>query len=437
MSTGHKPSVKITIALTVFLVLLSWIISNGISNYLNYLNILSIRQQIILNSGNPNLRFPKPRFGIIEFFSGHRPLPPIDSNSFKKNRENDNQSNLKNQNSKEDGIEKNRRANLPRIKRFSKEQIFWFEFKWLLLRILLAVGLAIIAGVLLGRRFTRPLMQLANGADQFNNGNFDYRIPEMGEDEFTVVASSMNEMANRVSNQIKTLEDDADRRRNFLADVAHELRSPVTTMRTMAGALKDGLADNPERHEKAISALYRTSERLLRLVQELMDISKMDVNEFPLNLKKVDLKSLSDAVIQSYQESNAKISLQLPDEDFKPFAVIDPDRMTQILDNLLANAVEYAGENAEIKVIIEDSNDNIKITVSDNGIGIKAKDLPYIFDSFYRADTARTPGDSHSGLGLSIARKLIEVHGGKMSIESEENKGTDVIIFIPKNNISA
>jgi len=121
-------------------------------------------------------------------------------------------------------------------------------------------------GKWLSARFTRPLTELSAGASAYHAGDFGYRIPTPGNDEFTDVARAMNEMAERVSDQIADLEGDAERRRQFLADVAHELRSPVTTMRTMAGALSEGLANDPQRSSRAVEALVRTSERLLRLV---------------------------------------------------------------------------------------------------------------------------------------------------------------------------
>jgi signal transduction histidine kinase len=309
----------------------------------------------------------------------------------------------------------------------------WFDLRWLLLRLLIAFGLAGLAGALLGRRFTSPLMQLAKGADAFQSKDFGYRIPVGGDDEFAAVATAMNEMARQVSDHITNLETDAERRKQFLADIAHELRSPVTTMRTMAGALRDGLAEGPERRERAISALVRTSERLLRLVQELMELAKLDSNELPLNVRQVDLSDLAESVIQSYDvdATSAGIVLHPLQSASQVKVLVDPDRIVQVLDNIVGNAVSYAGTGAEISVRLEDG-DPVKVTVSDTGKGIRSKDLPYIFDSFFRADAARTPGDCHSGLGLSIAHKLVELHGGRLTVESEEGKGTTVTMLLPR-----
>ena len=310
-----------------------------------------------------------------------------------------------------------------------------YELQLLILRFIIALGLAGLAGIFLGARLTYPLMQLSKGAEAFQSGDFDHRIPIQNSDEFDAVATAMNTMASQVSDHIKSLEKDAERRRKFLADIAHELRSPVTTMRTMAGALQDGVAEEPERRERAVSALVKTSDRMLRLVQDLMDMAKLDLNELPLYLKMVDISELISSIAHTHEAeaSSHGITLHPVATASHIKAMVDPDRITQALNNLLENAISYSGEGSEVNVSLQ-SGKNIKITVTDTGKGIRADDLPYIFDSFYRADTARTPGDSHSGLGLSIARKLVEVHGGTLSISSEEGKGTTAAIELPTVN---
>lgn len=406
-------SVRMNLAISILAtIVLSWVLSTGIANYANYLNMRSFRQQMLNRPDIFPQAIPEPRFGVVQFFTGrplfpggpgHHPPPGLPP-----------------------GQESPPGGPVPGD---SPES---FEAKLLALRFVIALGLAALAGIFLGQRFTHPLMQLSRGADEFQSGNFDYRIPADGGDEFAAVAATMNEMANQVSNHIGSLEKDAERRRKFLADIAHELRSPVTTMRTMAGALQDGVAEEPERRDRAVSALVRTSERMLRLVQDLMELAKLDLNELPLNVKMVDIGELVNSAVHSHEVDSKSTGTIL-----HPFvsnssikAKVDPDRITQVLDNILENAISYAGNGAEIKVLLEGGK-NIRISIIDTGKGIRADDLPYIFDSFYRADTARTPADSHSGLGLSIARKLVEIHGGTLNISSEEGKGTTVTIQLP------
>jgi signal transduction histidine kinase len=435
-----KASVRVNLAIAILLtVVLSWILSTGITNYFNYLSLRALHQQMISHPNIYSRPIPQPRFGIMEFLTGRSPLPPDRPPP---------QSPGSEPGGPPPGFEPGPPPSGgpetappegtnpgpgPADGQMGGPPLLppdRAELRMLLLRFVVALGMASLAGVWLGRRFTRPLTQLAKGADAFQSGNLGYRIPTGGRNEFAAVANAMNEMARQVSIHISKLEDDAERRRQFLADIAHELRSPVTTMRTMAGALQDGVAGDPQRTQRAVSALVRTSERLLRLVLEL---AKLDLNELPLSIKRVDLRELAESVVHSRESeaASAGITLHPVVSPHAVMALLDPDRMTQVIDNVLDNAISYAGEGAEVSVVLQDG-DPIMITTSDTGKGIAPDDLPRISDSFYRADAARTPGDFHFGLGLSIARRLVEAHGGSLTVSSEEGKGTTVEIAIPR-----
>ncbi|MEN6356291.1 MAG: HAMP domain-containing sensor histidine kinase [Armatimonadota bacterium] len=410
-----RVNVRVSLALAILLtIVLSWIISSGIANYLNYLNIRSFQQEMVKHPELYPRPMPEPRFGWMEFLSASYPFPPKherrpppDPNMMNKPR--------------------------PPVERPPDRSSIPFDLKWSFIRLGVALGLAALAGAWLGRRFTRPLTQLTSGAEAFRSGDFEYRIPISGKSEFAEVADAMNDMAGQVSDQIRRLEKDAERRRQFLADIAHEFRSPVATMRTMAGALSDGIADEPERKERAISALVGTSERLLRLVRDLMELAKIDLDDFPLNVRDVDMRELVTSVIclQDAKAAEAGIIIHpLQSPEFVT-AKVDPDRITQVLDNIIDNAISYAGECSHVNVTLEDG-DQIKIIISDTGKGIRQADIGCVLDPFYRADAARTPGDCHSGLGLSIACRLVEAHGGNLNIDSKEGAGTTVTIVIPK-----
>jgi signal transduction histidine kinase len=276
-------------------------------------------------------------------------------------------------------------------------------------------------------------MELADGARKFRARYYSHRVPVRGINEFTDVAMAMNEMADEVSRHIHSLEEAAERRRQFLADIAHELRAPITTMRTMAGALQDGVADEPERKERAVSALVRTSERMLRLVQDVMQLAELDMDKLSIARSEVDVRNLVATALASREgeAANARIVLN-PLQPAPPLvAAIDPDRIAQVLDNIIGNAISYAGAGASLTAVVEDG-DPIRISITDTGAGIPANDLPHVLDAFYRVNAARTPSEGHIGLGLSIARRLVEAHGGQLLISSDEGKGTTATILIPK-----
>lgn len=303
-----------------------------------------------------------------------------------------------------------------------------------ILRGVIALLLAVMTGLILGKRFTTPLLELARGARAYQAGAFKYRIRLHGQNEFTEVADAMNGMARQVSQQITRLEEDAARRRHLLADVAHELRGPTTTLRTMAGALEEGLADDPERRGRAIQSLARTSDRMLHLVTDLLELAKLDLHELPIHQQPVDARELAEASLLQHaaRAKSAGVLLHPVERGASLMISADPDRLSQVLDNLLDNAISHAGRGAEVAITFTD-DDPLRITVVDTGQGIPARHLPYIFDAFYRVDAARSPKDKHSGLGLRISRGLIEAHGGTLTLESREGQGTRAIISLPRS----
>ena len=304
--------------------------------------------------------------------------------------------------------------------------------------LLVGLLLSVAAGIWLSRRFTRPLATLAEGAQALERGQLDYRIALAGDDEFVRVATSMNHMAERIAEQIRELEEDSRRRQHLLADVAHELRSPVATLKTMAEALRDGVASGPERSERAAAAVAESAERLDRLVSDLLELARLDLQELPLHPQPVDLRAAVADCLRRHREAADRAGIRMhPTEDGQPVIVSgDPHRLNQVLDNLMDNAISHAGAGAEVRVTVK-PGDPVVATVADTGRGIAAEHLPYLFDPFYRVDAVRTPGDSHSGLGLRIARGLAQAHGGDLRIESEEGRGTRAVLTLPPSSAAA
>jgi len=301
--------------------------------------------------------------------------------------------------------------------------------------LLVGLLLSVAAGVWLSRRFTRPLATLTEGAQALERGQLDHRIALTGDDEFVRVATSMNHMAERIAEQIRELEENSRRRQHLLADVAHELRSPVASLKTMAEALRDGVASGPERSERAAAAVVGSAERLDRLVSDLLELARLDLQELPLHPQPVDLRAAVADCLRRHREAAHTAGIRIhPSEDGQPVIVLgDPHRLNQVLDNLMDNAISHAGTGAEVRVTIE-SGDPVVVTIADTGRGIAAEHLPYLFDPFYRVDAVRTPGDRHSGLGLRIARGLAQAHGGDLRIESEEGKGTRAVLTLPSSS---
>ncbi|MHB1462155.1 MAG: sensor histidine kinase [Armatimonadota bacterium] len=420
MHIGRRTSVRASLTWAITLtIIISWMLSSGLANYLNYLSMKTLHQQMLDDPMTYPRPFPEPRFDIWVFITGRPNMPPPDEPSGDKQTVSGaDPSHQKQQNGHHDKGP----ANFP----------IWIEIRGFLVRLMFAIGLASVTASWIARRYTKPLNALTSGVEAYQAGNYDYRVPTGENNEFDAVATAMNNMADQVNRHIQRLEDDAKRRKQFLANIAHEFRSPVTTMRTMAGALQDGMADEPDRRKRALDALVGNSERLLRLVQDLMELARLDLDHFTLDKHPVELVELLKAVVPTYTATAQQhgITLHPLEADGVVMVDADKDRILQAVDNVIGNAISHAGRGCDLWVkIIADQQ--ITIMIQDNGKGIKPEHLPYLCDPFYRADTARTPGDKHSGLGLSIASRLLEAHGGRLEIDSEDGVGTSVRLVIP------
>jgi two-component system OmpR family sensor kinase/two-component system sensor histidine kinase BaeS len=286
----------------------------------------------------------------------------------------------------------------------------------------LAVGVGLALGVLLSRRLTAPLQRLAAAARAVARGDLDQQVHAEGSEEMIEVAQAFNEMTTALSESER-------QRQNMVADVAHELRTPLSVVQ---GNLRAILDDVYELDKAEISRLYDETRLLSRLVDDLRELALADAGQLRLNPRPTDL----DRVIQDSIENLAlgaesrevSLSALLPDD--LPVVQADPDRVSQVLRNLLVNALLYTPAGGSVTVNASSGNGMVEIAVADTGVGIDPEDLPRIFERFWRTDPARARMGS-TGLGLSIAQSLVEAQGGRIWAESSPGQGSTFRFTLP------
>ncbi|WP_018883708.1 cell wall metabolism sensor histidine kinase WalK [Paenibacillus massiliensis] len=222
-------------------------------------------------------------------------------------------------------------------------------------------------------------------------------------------------------------------RREFVANVSHELRTPLTTIKSYAEALDDGAMTEPQLGERFIGVIRNETERMIRLVTDLLHLSRLDSNEAPLRMQTVDVVEMLEDVADrfSFQMQQKNIEYQVQVEDGITQVVVDRDQMDQVLDNLVSNALKYTPEGGSIRMEGVKREGLLSISVQDTGMGIPKKDLDRIFERFYRVDKARSRNMGGTGLGLSIAREIVKAHGGDIYLESELDQGTRATFTLP------
>ena len=221
-------------------------------------------------------------------------------------------------------------------------------------------------------------------------------------------------------------------RREFVANVSHELRTPLTTMRSYLEALADGAWRDENIAPTFLNVTQTETERMIRLVNDLLNLSKMDSRDYKLNKEFVEFNKFFNRIIDRFEMSksqNVKFTRYIPDTSY--FVEVDTDKLTQVIDNIISNAMKYSPDGGNIRFGFTVQENMLKVMVSDDGMGIPKENVTKIFDRFYRVDRARSRAMGGTGLGLAIAKEMIEAHGGKIWAESEEGVGTTIFFTMP------
>ena len=225
-------------------------------------------------------------------------------------------------------------------------------------------------------------------------------------------------------------------RQDFIVNVSHELRTPIAMMQGYSEAIVDDIASTGEEKKEMASVIYDESLRMGRLVNELLDLARMEAGHIQLTLESVEFKPYATRIIRKFQglakEKSITLLLNMKNEDV--VFLFDPDRIEQVLTNLIDNAIRHTPANGTVIVSEQSDERGLFVDVTDSGSGIPEEDLPFVFERFYKADKARTRGRAGTGLGLAIVKNIINAHRGKISVQSKLDHGTTFSVFMPRNN---
>ena len=283
---------------------------------------------------------------------------------------------------------------------------------------LAAFVIAVMVSIFISRRVVSPVQEMKLVSQQIADGHYDQRVDIPGSpqdaDELGQLAISFNQMAEK-------LFQTENMRRQLIGDVSHELRTPLTAIKGSMEGLIDGiLPSTPETFQN----IYQEADRLQRLVADLQELSRVEAGAISLKLEPNNIAALIQAVTQrlqpQFEEKGIILVLDVPSP--LPHVLIDEDRISQVLINLLGNALQYTPENGRVTLTARQTGKDLQISIQDSGVGIPAEHLPHLFTRFYRVDKSRSRAGGGSGIGLTIAKHLVESHGGRIWAESD---GTD------------
>jgi signal transduction histidine kinase len=312
-------------------------------------------------------------------------------------------------------------------------QAMWAQIRqtWLSLLVtaLIVLVITVMVSLWLAKGILEPIRALQRAAGRLAAGDLEQRIKVDRSDELGRLGQSFNLMAARLQRLVEQQED-------FVANASHELRTPLTTIKLRVEALLGGARHDPAIAERFLSEMESELDRLSHLIDDLLTLSQVEVGLETLKLEKVDLPLLlGEAMATFWPRAEAVgVTLTMDAPPQLPPVKASPPQVRQVIDNLMDNALQYSSSSGLVTVSCRPANGSIAVSVTDTGQGIPAEDLPHVFDRFYRSDRSRlrsSGSDRTGGLGLAIVRSIVTAHGGEVSIDSQEGKGTTVRFTLP------
>jgi signal transduction histidine kinase len=302
---------------------------------------------------------------------------------------------------------------------------------------IIALGFAIVIAAIAARRFTEPLRRLTDASRAIAEGDYSHRVPAdlalTGAAEIAELTRQFNTMAARLGESVEIIRRDRDRSRDFLADVSHELRTPIAAMRTFNELLREGADADPEARVEFLESSRQQLERLDWLAQNLLELSKLDSGLVLLDLRPDDLRACVESAVEQAEavatRRGIELSLDLPRSPVR--IRHDPQRIGQVVANLVGNALKFTQRGGRVTVHVRPIEEGAQIEVTDTGVGIGTDELPRIFERFYRGSRANEARGSGSGLGLAIVKSIVDMHVGRVSVESVVGGGTTFTVSLP------
>ncbi|MCD7872085.1 MAG: HAMP domain-containing histidine kinase [Clostridiales bacterium] len=293
----------------------------------------------------------------------------------------------------------------------------------------------IIISLITSKTIIGPIQKITYGANEIAKGNLDCEIDYKSTNELGQLTESFNEMRVRVKEAIEKQNNADQKSREMTAGIAHDLRTPLTSIKGYIEGLKDGIANTPEKQKIYLNTIYESTCSMEKMINDLLTLSKLELGTISLNCEDVSLEDFL-----SYANSIGK-ELKKSDFDFEivdnsrgnPVLYIDTDRFSRVIDNIISNSIKYRNPNikGKIRLSVTEYEHNVIFELADNGTGVDEESLPRIFETFYRADKARSNVSDGSGIGLSVCRQIVEMHGGMIWAQSKQGEGLSIFISLP------
>lgn len=295
-------------------------------------------------------------------------------------------------------------------------------------------GIAMSLGYFLSVWITRRIVKLGQAAGEMAQGHLDVRVAMDGRDEMSELAATFNEMAQQLEDAARKRQEVEALRRDLIASVGHDLRTPLAAIRSIVEALADGVVEDPAAVHRYLETAQHHIRSLSLLVNDLFELAQIDAGALSLNKHPNSMRDLISDTLEAFSAVAERHGVTLegsaePDSD--P-VVMDIQKIGRALTNLVDNALQHTPAGGTVQICASGTTEAVQVEVADNGEGISPEDLPHIFDRFYRGEKSRSPATGGSGLGMAIVKGIVEAHGGHIDVESTVGQGTRVLLNLPR-----
>ncbi|OZB96566.1 cell wall metabolism sensor histidine kinase WalK [Paenibacillus sp. XY044] len=292
---------------------------------------------------------------------------------------------------------------------------------------------AMILARVIARRILMPLKELNAAAEQIMNGNLDFVIRNRNHDEMGRFSSAFDAMRVRLKESLDRQAAYERSRNELIASISHDLRTPITSIRGYVEGLQDGIARDEKKMDKYLAVIRNKTDQLDRMIEDLFQFAQLESGHWVMDLREMDSRELLETIVAPYEAELQNPSVLLTAVRPLPSVpvAVDAGRIMQVFDNMIENAKHYAGKGTEITISAKAEGEWVRIAIKDNGMGISAEDIPYLFERFYRGEKSRSRAYGGAGLGLAICKQIVEAHGGRIGVLSRPGTGAEFYFTLP------
>lgn len=295
----------------------------------------------------------------------------------------------------------------------------------------------VIISLITSKTIVSPIKKIADGADEIARGNLDYEIDYNSKNELGQTVESFNQMRRRLKHYIDKQNKAEEERKELIAGIAHDVRTPLTSAKGYAQGLRDGIATTPEKQKKYLNRICTSIDDTEKILNDLLNISRYELKSYKLNKVNVNLKEFindgASEIKTMLERSNFDFSLQMNVNPNTQISV-DTDAFARVFRNIIMNSIKYARDNVHgnVRLVVSEYERTVIIELTDNGTGVEKENVSKIFDTMYRTDPARRKVSQGSGLGLAVCKQIVELHGGLIWASSKQGEGLSIFISMPK-----